>query len=202
LENLVKLANYDSFQGKLAALDKMSKSSSYQKRNPNEAEFFEYMRHWHYVAIREMSTLEGFKLNPEWIQGRLRYWVPVSEIKSAIEFLTRNGYIQITQTGVVVPPKETLVCQGEMYETALSQFHKQMFSLAADSIEATPPPERNLVGFTLAIDSKRFDQAQKILNRAAEEIEDLERQAGGEARDTVYQVQLAVFPITKRSETP
>jgi uncharacterized protein (TIGR02147 family) len=197
LEKLVQLGTYENFEGKLVALDRMSRHASYQKRNPNEAEFFELMRNWYYVAIQQMANLEGFRADPEWIQEKLNFKVPLPELKAALSFLLEKGYLQQDEKGVFIPPKETLTCQGEVFTAALTQFHKQMFTLASQSIEMSTPQERTVQGFTLAISAKRYEAVREIVNRAMADIEKLEKESEGETRERLYHVELAAFPITK-----
>jgi uncharacterized protein (TIGR02147 family) len=201
LENLVKLNTVSSFDVRFSALDEMRKYVGYQKRNPEEAKFFEYAKHWYYVAIREMALLDGFKLDPEWIQEHLNYKVSLLEVKSALEFLIGHGYIHVGPDGQVVHSKEILDCKGEVFTPAMVQYHKQMFHLASSSIENSPPEKRNIIGYTLAIDSQKYDVARQILDRAIDEIAALEKQGQAAARNVVYQVELALFPISKESDT-
>jgi uncharacterized protein (TIGR02147 family) len=197
LENLVRLSTFDSFEGRLNALDQMKKSSQYQKKNPKEAEFYEYTRNWHYVVIREMAALEGFRTDPSWIRKRLNYRMPLADIKSALKFLIDNRYIEVNEQGGAVASKENVKVQGTVFTAALSQFHKEMLQLASRSIEASPYSERGIFGFTLAIHSSQYARAEGILKKAMQEFEDLEKEAQKLPRDSVYHVELAAFPLAR-----
>ena len=66
----------------------------------------------------------------------------------------------------------------------------------------TSPRERNVIGYTFSINSKKYELASKILDRAIEEIEALEKVEELASRDVVYQVELALFPVTKGKGYP
>jgi uncharacterized protein (TIGR02147 family) len=198
LESLVRLQISDSQEGRIAAVARMRRSSAYQRRNPNEAELFEYMSRWQYIAIREMAALPGFKADPDWIRSRLKTPVPAAEIEQALRFLGKHGYLNVLDDGTVAPPKEQIECAGGVYKVALTQYHRQMFGLAAESIDNSTAAERDLVGHTLVISDSKFEKARKILHEALDRIRDLGGATDGEGDSSVYHVELALFPLTKR----
>ena len=121
------------------------------------------------------------------------------ELKEALSFLFRKGYLKSGADGVTIASKETFDVKGGVYWAALTRFHKQMFALATSSIENTAASERNLVGFTVALDPERFEAAKRIMDRALEEIEALEGGGTGQS-NSVYQFELAAFPLTRREK--
>lgn len=197
-ENLVKLDTAESQQVRLNALKKMKRHRAYRKHNPKELEVHQYLTRWHYVAIRELSMVPGFRADPEWIQPRLRSRVELREIREALSFLRDHGYIEVLPDGSARPPEKRLECDGGIFRLSLGGFHSQMLSLAAESIDGTPREERNLLGHAFAADPKIFDQANAILREAYEKIRSLgERPASA---DSVYFVELALFPLTRKSK--
>jgi hypothetical protein len=79
-----------------------------------------------------------------------------------------------------------------------------MFELAAESIDNSPSSERDLMGHTLVIEEGQFDRARKILHEALDRIRSLggNRSESGRSsgESSVYHVELALFPITKRGK--
>jgi uncharacterized protein (TIGR02147 family) len=198
LEHLVQLAASEESTDKVIALNRMTRFSSYQKQNPGEAEFIAYMSNWYYVAIREMASLPDFQLDPLWIQGRLGQSVSLENIKTALEFLVRHGYIRAARDGSTLAPKEPLDCQGDVYRTALTRYHQQMLAIASESLESVPDNERDLDGCTFALDQARFVEAKKIINEAMERIVALEKSPGLPA-DQIYHLEFALFPLTRKT---
>jgi uncharacterized protein (TIGR02147 family) len=198
LENLVQLDTEDSLQLRVLALQSMRRSFTYKKRHPNEVEFFEYMARWYHIVIREMSTLDGFRADPQWIRDKLKWKLPLGEIRVALDFLIQKKYLELTPEGSVVPAKDSLSCEDRVFSTVLKQYHKQMFNLAADSMENTPADHRELHGYTFAINSSEFESAQKIVREALEALQQLEKKVS-KPRDSIYHMQLALFTLTSAS---
>lgn len=196
LEILALLGNAKNQAERITAFERLNGFRVYRNRNEKEAEVFRYLRHWYYVAIREMSSLPGFKAAPDWIQSRLQYDVPLKEIETALEFLIKHRYIEVLPDGTVQPPDKPLDCIGGVYKMALSQFHHEMLALAGQAIDRTPAEKRNILGYTLAIDSKKFEKIKNLLNKAYDEIRSVSQEAS-EAEVAVYHVELAFFPLTK-----
>ncbi|MEK6577933.1 MAG: TIGR02147 family protein [Bdellovibrionota bacterium] len=194
-ELLVKLGDADSQEERLSALDRMKKFSTYRKNNSSESEVFQYLTHWYYVAIREMTALPEFKTNPSWIASQLNCKVSIPEIEKALKFLIENKYIEVLSNGKAHPPEKSLDYMGGIYKIALTQMHQEMLSLAGKSIESTPSAERAILGHTFAVEDGDFDQAREILNEAFEKVRKLSK--GKSSGKSVYHMELALFPLTR-----
>jgi len=197
LENLVYLGTSDSQDERLTALERMKRFHRYRELHQNESEVHQYMTHWYYAAIREMACLRDFRLEPEWIQSALTYSVSLKEVKDAIEFLTKNGYLQVTNSGVVIPPQKVLDCSGGIYRLSLSQFHKEALELASQAIEKIPSDKRNVQGHTFSLNSRNYLKAQAIVDEAIQRVRELGK---AETRgDAVYQMEISLFPLAHTS---
>ncbi len=202
-ENLLVLGNSDSHDARLAALERMRRFQKFQKSSSHDAEVFEYLTHWYFVAIREMAAMPGFEATPDWIQRRLRFAVPLKEVTTALDFLLQNGYILKAADGSVTLPEKDLNCSGGIYRVALAKFHNEIFSLAGQSIENTPSEERNIQGYTCKLDAEKFMQAKEIVNEALRKIQELGEaktsdRKGSEETDAIYHLELALFPLTQK----
>lgn len=201
-ENLVKLAEFQPSNVRFSAVDQMSKYSTFQKLYPDDARFIEFMGKWYHSAIREMAALPGFRPDPEEIRARLNFNVPLSQVRDALEFLLSNGYLKINPDGTLsTTTDETLKCQGEVFTAVSTEYHKQMFTLAGTSTERNKPDERDVEGFTVAFNRARLEKARAIIQRAFDEIEQLQKTIEDGPNDSVYQVQLALFPLVGRKGT-
>lgn len=192
------LGSTESQEERIETLGRMKKFRKYQYHNPQEAEVYEYLSRWHYYTIRELSLAKDFKLDAEWIQSRLRIHVPLNEIKEAIEFLTTNKYIETDNNGNSLSSQKHLKCEGGVYKIALSQYHKQLLHLAEKSIENTPSEERYLKGHTFAIPSEKYPEVQNLINEVIEKIQKITHTAAEQSKDSVYHMEMALFPLTNK----
>lgn len=196
-EALVTLGTSASQQVRLDALERMKRFRAYRKHNPREVEAYQYLTHWYFVAIREMAAVPGFHLDPRWISEQLRGRVPLVGIKEAIRFLTESGFLKVREDGSVEPPEKGLECEDGVFRVALTQFHQEMLALAGKSIETVPAEERRILGHTFALRDEDFAKAQEIVGEALRRVRELEERGNG--GDQVYHLELALFPLTRRS---
>jgi uncharacterized protein (TIGR02147 family) len=199
-ENLARLSIGDSQDTRLGALERMGASKSYQKQNPNEARLIQYMSHWYHIAIQELATIPGFHTDVKWIQSKLKVHVPLPQIRESLEFLGGNGFLKIHADGSATVQETNLECVGSIFKSALTQYHRQMFALAAQSIDNTPAQERNLEGATISIDTEQFDEARNILQDAIQQIRRL-AQASPNKKPRVFHIETAIFPMSKKEES-
>ncbi len=199
LELLRIVAESDSQEVRLKALDGIHRYRSYRKLNPNEIEVYRYLTHWYNVAIRELAALPDFKADPAWIQQRLRYKVSLKEIEQSLAFLKESGYLEILPDGKARLPEKDVKCLGGVFRIAIQQFHGEMLSLAIESLESVPPAERNIVGHTTAIAAEDFGEVKRILDDALERVAEIGRRK--KPMGQVIQVSLAAFPLTDESRS-
>lgn len=195
-QSLHMLSETESPVAKIEAFDKIQRFRAYRNQNPKETETYRYLTRWFYVAIREMAALPSFKLDASWIQSHLRTPVPLHEIKQAVEFLVKSGYLEVIPGGSARLPEKDIECVGGIFRIALTKFHREMLQLAALSLDNAPSEERSITGHTVAIPSSRFEEVRGILDEALKKIAALSFQ--GTEADTVYHVILSAFPLTKK----
>lgn len=196
LTQLVILGTSDSQDLRVAALEKMKRSGQFQKLNPGDAEAYDYLSHWYYVAIREMATLREFREDAIWIQERLRFTVTLKEVKEALSFLLEKGFLERGTDKRIRPPEKELDCRGGIYRLALGKFHKEALDLAAKSIDKVPSVERHLAFHTCALSPSSFAKAKEIAEEAIQKIRALgQNEASG---DAVYHMEVALFPLTQK----
>lgn len=198
LQTLHQMAEADSTAIRIEAFDKIQRFRAYRTKNPKETETYRYLNRWFYVAVRELAALPGFSADPAWIQQRLKTHVPLNEIKSALDFLFANGYIERTDNGRIKLASKQIDCVGGVFKIALGKFHREMLELASLSLENTKSQERSVVGHTLAIPAAQYGEVKAILDEALKKIEELSFPQS--ELDSVYHMMLVAFPLTQPEE--
>jgi uncharacterized protein (TIGR02147 family) len=195
LDALYHVSESESHQLWQAAMKRLTSFAAFRRANPVEYETWRYLSHWYFVAIREMSTLPGFKASAEWIQQRLRGQVGIPDIRKALDFLEKAGFIARLPDQSVKSLVKFVQYSGGVYRMALRQFHREMLEQAADAIGTVPSSERLLLGHTAAMSRATREEAFRILSEAMEKIQALS--AGEREEDLVYHVELAAVPLTR-----
>ncbi len=197
LENLQVLSDSDSQEERVVAIKKMQKFSNYKQKNLEEVVSYKYLSKWHHVVIRELADLKEFSLDTDWIHKHLKYKVSKKDIRSAVQFLVDHEYIIESSEGRFILKEKNQTCFAQIHKSGLTEFHKQMFQLATQSIDKTESERRWISGETLAISQTQFDQVRKILQEAHSKISKLKNNQSD--NDIVYHTSFIAFPVSEIS---
>lgn len=195
-ECIHSLATTASQNERMECLHQMKRYSAYREHYPNESEVYRYLTKWYYYTIRELAADPEFKLDAEWVQGRLREHVPLAEVKEALHFLVENKYIIKSPDGLITPPEKHLACEGDIYKVALTEYHRQLLELSEKSITNAMSSERNLIGHTFAISEKKYEKICELMKEVVLKIQTLTDEPDTAPRDSVYHIEMALFPLT------
>ncbi|MBW8888047.1 MAG: TIGR02147 family protein [Fibrobacteres bacterium] len=162
-----------------------------------------YLAHWYLPVIRELAALPGFSEDPAWIARRLGFPVPAKDIRAALDFLERKGYLarvaaNAKGAGRLVPKQATLATGG-MEPGALARaaraYHLQMAELARQAIFKLPPDRRLIANTTLSLSAEGYAHALARIEALRAEL--LKRAEGDSAPAGLYQLNINLFPLTQ-----
>lgn len=188
LKKIIDL-EFASTSEKRAALEGMTRFKTFKEKSSQEVLTYKYLQKWWNVAIREMSDLEDFQEDPDWIQHRLLYKVSTLNIKKSLLFL--NKYKLLAKYGNF----RRLDCQGDVYKLALSSFHEQILNKAVESIYKVGSDKRHILGQTISISQDQLPDLKDILDEALERIVKLTEKSTNSKE--VYHMALIGFPLTE-----
>lgn len=160
-----------------------------------------YLSHWYLPVIRELAALPDFSEDPAWISRRLGFPVPAKDIRAALDFLERKGYLaRVAQEGTErLVPKEATLATGDMDPGALARaaraYHLQMAELARQAIFKLPPDRRLVANTTLSLSAEGYALALKRIEALRTEL--LASAAGDPAPTALYQLNVNLFPLTQ-----
>ena len=180
-----------------AAWRELSATRRFRQARHVEGESFRYLSEWWYPAIRELAARDDFQADPAWIARQLRPKVSEAQARQALEALFELGMLvevdgRITQAeGAVVTPREVL-------GVAVDNYHRGMLGLAREGIRGFKSAERHYIGVTAGIPASLVPELKAELNAFAERL--LELCDGAEGIERVYQLQLALFPLSGSKE--
>lgn len=188
LKNLIILSDSEKNEVRSEAYKQLSRFASYKNEKRSDVVTHKYLKHWYYVAIREMSFLKDFVDDPYWIQERLKSKVGIKEIKKALDFLKKNNLLEA---------EDNLDCSDGVYKLALTEFHKEMLSIVADSIENVERDKRMILGHTKSLSQNGFHKAREIMIKAIEEIAAIDDDLD---KGDLYHFYFTGIPLTLKDE--
>lgn len=157
---------------------------------------FQVISDWYHFAILELIAVDGFKPKISWIARSLG--ITVSEVNAAIERLQRLELLEIRKDGKWIDRAgDVTSVQSEFTATALRKFQAQILSKAILALEEVPIELRDNTGMTMAIDQDLLPEAKNRIKRFRREL--CAFLQSGEKKNAVYQMGIALYPITNKT---
>jgi uncharacterized protein (TIGR02147 family) len=146
---------------------------------------------WESLAVLNLMKTKDFRSDVRWIARRLG--ITTSVAQTVLRRLSRAGLIQ-KAAGRWVRTQSSLRTSSDIPSTALRRAHRNYLKLAARALQEVAVEKRDITSITAAIDSSKLDEAKEIIRSFRRELAALLET--GE-RDEVYQVSIALFPLTR-----
>lgn len=154
-----------------------------------------YFSEWYNPVLREMTMLESFQADPEWIRERLRFPLHMGEIKGALEVLESLGFVERDKrSGRYRRSKEKLHTAPEVDGLAMVRYHQKMIEIARESITRVKESEREVSALTVAIPASAVPDIKAKISALMDAVEALE---SGDPGAEIYQLNVQLFPFTK-----
>lgn len=162
------------------------------------SESFRLISDWYHFAILELFTVEGFLPTPTYISRRLG--ITSVEAKDAILRLEKLGLIRKSlKSGYQLVKGENSTQNCGSSSVDLRKLQRQVLERAIRALDERSFDERDQSTITMAIDSKDIGLAkERIKNFRRNLCSELQAK---KKRDSVYQLTIALFPVTAQLES-
>ncbi|HSA60428.1 MAG TPA: TIGR02147 family protein [bacterium] len=187
-------------EDKSMAFQVMTKSRKFREIHELSKEIFRFYTQWFHIVIREMIDLEGFRADPEWISQNLLPSISKEQAERALKLLLKLNLIKKAEKADFLQRTDPIIATpAEVKSLAVVNFHQSMMTLAAQSLSSVPGEERDVTSATVGL---RQEDLPRIKKRIEEFRNTLLAEAESEkARpDRIYQLNIQLFPVTKRIE--
>lgn len=152
---------------------------------------------WLFFVLREMTQMPGFEENVEWVNERFLEPVAESDFKGAIELCLNEGALVRDEAGKLQPGRGEYVPPWGRDE--LLQFHQDGINASGRAMEQVAVPSRVFQTSFLKIRQDKVEQARLLIQAFQKEMGKLLEET--EDADSVYQLNLQLFPITRPKKT-
>lgn len=176
---------------------RLSTSRRYREIREIEKDYFVYFSHWHYAAIRELVLLPDFREDAAWISRKLCPSIAPKEAKTAIELLQKLGFLKRDKSGKLVQAERNIATAREVESLAITNYHRQMIQMAAESIQRTHSDRRDISSLTVAISQEKFKEAKRRIQEFRRELNVLLSEGG--RPDSIYQINFQIFNLSEVS---
>jgi uncharacterized protein (TIGR02147 family) len=196
--NLVRLNQSKTVAEKQLHATQILKSRAYRKIHPVRESQYHYLSKWYFVVIREMVSLKEFREDPEWIAKRMTPAITPSEVKKSIKEMLDLGILSRASDGRLVQVNAFLNTPNEVLASSAAQFHRDMMKLASESIDRIPRERRELSALTVSISAEKAKKIKEMVQEFRKNL--LEFCAEDESRNSIYQLNLHLFPLVVPDE--
>lgn len=154
-----------------------------------------YYSQWHNVVLRE-SLQMGLDTNEiETLENKIIPPISKTQKEDSIKSLEKLGLIE-RKNNHYVTTENTLRTGDQFNNEMIIQFHYKMLELAKASIQQFTTSEREIGAVTVSLSEKNFLHLKQRLKELKEEI--LELSESDKDADQVFQMNLQLFPLTKK----
>lgn len=159
---------------------------------------FQYISDWHHFAILEAVSLTDFKADmkdqSKWFAERLS--ISEERASSAVQRLVRLGLLTTNDKGQVLGIQKNHTTIGGVPSSANREHERQLLQKAIEALEEVPVVDRSNSSMTMAIPMSRVKEAREKIIAFQREMSTFLQRKG--KRDSVYQLSIAFFPLTKK----
>ncbi len=192
---LVAFDQASDAQAKNEAFEQIAASRRFRHARRLDVEMFEYLSRWYYPAIREMTARHDFREDAEWIARELYPPVKAAEVSRALEVLLGLGLVAHDEGGRLQRSQTSVTTGHEVGSLAVGNFHRQMMTRAAASIEAFPSKDRDISALTVCIKREALPELKARIHAFREVL--LHLCDAQQSPELVYQINLQMFPLNR-----
>lgn len=170
---------------------------------PMTKDAYEYLSHWHHVAVRELIGTPDFQDDVHWIRARLAGKLTIWDIKNSLDTLERLRLIKRTKSGNWKQTERDLHTEKEVTSLAAYNYHKEMLRLAEDILLKRNAKERDYRSLVAVLDEEtfaklknRFHQFQRDLVEFLNEEEEKRKKNRSGSGLELYALNMQIMPLT------
>lgn len=178
----------------LAKLNEFSKTYQVKILDDN---MFSYFSSWLNPVLRELAPNVS-STKPSEIARRMLPSTTGDDVKNSLAFLVKNGLLTVNPDGSYTQTDRSISSGNKtVTSAALRSLHKQIGTLALDTLDSVPVSERNFSEVIFGVTKEGYEKIvaeiadfrQKIVSIAAQ----------NEGMDRVYAMNFQLFPLTHKN---
>ncbi|MEC9283740.1 MAG: TIGR02147 family protein [Bdellovibrionota bacterium] len=181
-----KHAEKEAFSHRLGEIKK-----SNEKYEQIGLEYFQVISDWYHFAILELTRLDDFHNDEEWIANRLG--IKKEEVKLAIARM-KNLKLLEEKDGKLIDNFQYLVTPQDTPSVALKKFNSQLMKKAMLALFEQDVDQREIASTILTIDREELPAIKKLIRDFRKS---LERNLKSKRKNAVYCLNTQFFDLTE-----
>lgn len=192
---LVSFDQAETAEEKNQAFEQIAATRRFKQARQIDTSLLEYLSHWYYSAVRELAAREDFEADAAWIVARFKRQLTRAQARSALKKLMEWRLLVEDEEGHVVRRDVSLATPHEVQNLAIGNYHREMLSKAAASIEDVEREHRDIAGVTVCIAPELVPELKQRARAFRENVLHLCDSDERPAR-VVYQFNTQLFPLS------
>lgn len=157
-----------------------------------ELDTFTMISDWYHYAILDLTSLETFKPDSQWIARKLG--IEPYQAKSALERLKRLGMLRVVNGKLIKSESFYSNYTEGMTSAPLKEYQRQVIKKALQAVDNCPQERKDITSITIAADSRKLHLAKEMIKDFRRELcnflEDGEK-------DSVFHLTVQLYPVTE-----
>lgn len=175
--------------------DESSNRITLERSRAIDPEDFQKISDWFYLAILELTEIDGYVANELNVSRSLS--IPVKLAQSALDRLEEMKFLKKTSNGYKKVNSWVHTGGRDKTNLALRLHQKSLLFKAAENLDSIPLEERANFGSMYAIDPNQIGEAKELINQF---LLDLEKLLAGKKRTRVYTAGIFLTPLSHLHE--
>jgi transcriptional regulator with XRE-family HTH domain len=148
---------------------------------------------WSHFAILELLHLEQFQPDTRWIAQMLD--LTPDAVNIALQQLIRLGLLEMrSETHWVDRAEDAAINLDALGAAALERHQQKLREVSLTAVRTVPTSARDHSSTTIAVNSEMLPKAFELAARFRQQLLQLLQEG---ASDDVYQIEVAIFPVTR-----
>lgn len=156
-----------------------------------DAGTWQVISNWYHAGILELSKVQGFQSEPQWIAKTLG--ISPKEARQACDRLLRLGILRLDGKNLRPTGLWLLKSPEEIPSDTIKQFHVTLLKKAAEEIYKQPIDRRNYSSLLMAISNEKLPEAKKLIAEFNQKLSTLMTSASD--RDSLYCFSTQLFRV-------
>ena len=155
----------------------------------------EFYNEWFHVVICEMTQLDNFKSDPNWIATNTTPNIRPEQARKSLDLLESLNLIKFDEKkGRHIPTKASLTTGDEIFSMAVVRYHQAMIQIAKDSITSIDEDVRDISSVTLSMPVEAMEQIKQEISTFRKKIVGISESFKNPG--AVFQLNVQLFPVT------
>lgn len=178
-----------------ALWSRVEKSQMKRNKRLESHDLFRFLDEWQNVVVLESLSLFPQGASLENISSSIRYSISSDALQRTLSLLSSLGLATSGETGLWHKTSDDIDLGTSLPGHGVLRFHHRMIDLGKDALTHLPEQERDITALTLACPRSFLPQLKSLLENFQASILSSAREQSDP--DTVYQLNMQLFPLTR-----